>query len=285
MSVWFGAHWLQLVGVLAVVILLTLGRKPLVERSGESKFLLWLAFVVTAICGLTLGWALHDLAAWVTGLPGTLGGVVASIGAVLAIIAGWWSIELLVKLIRDVADGVPDDDARKAALWVPTLAPAGLTAAWGIVQNPRGIGTGITAAVIALVSLIFLRKTVKSALAAKKHEIPWKWFAVAVCVLAGLLMIPLLAYADSQVARHASGDVSTAFRVVVGVVGVALLIAAVADAWPKKAKGEKTIVPDGGVRTFAVLGVPALFLCGALAVGFVSDHATEQGNVLVGSMK
>lgn len=285
MSAWFDAHLLQVVGVAVVLILILVGRKPLLGRAKEVKFLLWLAFVVTIACGLMLGWALHDLAAWLTGLPGTLGGVVSSIGAIAAILAGWWSIDLLVKLVRDVMDGTPDDDARKAALWVPTLAPAGLAAAWGIVQNPRGIGTGITAAVIAIASLIFLRKTNNTALAAKNHQLLWKWFAVAVSILAGILMIPLLAFADSQIAQRTSGDWSTAFRLLVGALGLGLLIAAVADAWPKKEKGEKTIVPDGGVRAFAALGVPALILCGALAVGFVGDHATEQGNILVGAAK
>lgn len=285
MSAWFDAHLLQLVGVAVVLIVLAIGRKPAVARAQEHPFLLWLAFIVTAACGLVLGWALHDLAAWVTSRPGTFGGVIASIGAILAIIAGWWSIELIVKLVRDVMDGVPDGDARKAALWVPTLAPAGLAAAWGIVQHPRGIGTGITAAIIALVSLVFLRKTVKAALSSKKHHLLWKWFAVGVCALAGVLMIPLLAFADSQIAEHTTGQWSTSFRVIIGAVGLGLLIACIVDAWPKKEKGEKTVVPDGGVRMFAALGIPALVLCGALAVGFVSDHATEQGNVLVGRMK
>lgn len=285
MSTWLDNHLMQLVGVAVVVILITVGRKPLLGRAKEVKFLLWLAFLVTIACGFMLGWALRDLTAWLTGLPGTLGGVVSSIGAIAAIIAGWWSIELLVKLVRDVMDGIPDEDARKAALWVPTLAPAGLAAAWGIVQHPRGLGTGITAAVIALASLVFLRKTNNAALAARNHQLMWKWFAVAVSVLAGILMIPLLAFADSQVAQHAPGEWSTAFRLIVGAVGLALLIACVADAWPKKDKGEKTIVPDGGVRAFAAFGVPALFLCGALAVGFVSDHTAEQGNILVGSIK
>lgn len=286
MSVWFGAHLLQLVGVVVAVILLIVGGKPAVERAGEHKFLLWLAFIVRIVCGLILGWSLHDVAAWVTSRPGTLGGVVSSIGAILAIIAGWWSIELIVKLIRDVADGTPDDDARKAALWVPTLAPAGLTAAWNIVEHPHGIGTGLTAAVIALISLVFLRKTTKAALSSQKHHLPWKWFAVAVCVLAGILNIPLLAFADSQVAKYGGGQWSTAFRLILGAIGLGLAIACIVDAWPKKAKGEKTVVPDGGVRMFAAFGIPTLVLFGALAVGFVSDHAQQQGNGLVsGSMK
>ncbi|MET0416628.1 MAG: hypothetical protein ABW022_11475 [Actinoplanes sp.] len=282
---WLNAHWLQITLILGVIVLLVFGRNKILPRVQENKFILWLAWLVTVICGLVLGWALHDVAAWVTSLPGTLGGVVASIGAVLAVIAGWWAISMAVTMIRDIADGVPDGDARKAALWIPTLAPAGLSAAWGIVTNPRGIGTGITAAVIAVVSLAFLHKIVKAALAGKKGETLWKWFAVAVCLLAGLLMIPLLAYGDAQAQRHLPGEWPTALRILVGVTGLALLVWAICDAIPKKKQGEKHMVPDEGVRAFLTFGLPALFLCGAIAVGQISDAATEQGNILIGSMK
>jgi hypothetical protein len=284
MGTWLNDHWWQLL-LVAVTLILLAGTRKVIDRAKEHKVLLWFAFILRGICGLVLGAALYEFTKWLTGLSGTFGGVVSSVGAVIAVIGGWWSLTLLVKLIRDVADGVPDEDARKAALLIPTLAPACITAAWSIARHPTGIGTGITAAIIALISLLFLRNIIKSALASTKHQLFWKWFAVVVSGLAGILMIPLLAYVDAQIAAHTSGNVLTAFRVIVGVAGVALLIACIADAWPKKEKGEKTIVPDGGVRAFAALGVPALFLCGALAVGFVSDHATEQGNILVGSMK
>lgn len=282
---WLNTHWLQLTLIAGVIVLLVFGRNKILPRVGENKFILWLAFAVTAVCGLVLGWALREVAAWVTSLPTTLGGVVASLGAIIAVIAGWWALAMLVELFRDIADGTPDGDARKAALWVPTLAPAGLSATWGIVTNPRGIGTGITAAVIAVISLIALRKIVKSALAGKKGETAWKWFASAACLLAGLLMIPLLAFADSQAQQRLPGDWPTGLRILVGAVGLALLIWAVVDLVPKKKQGEKHMVPDEGVRAFLTLGVPALVLFGALAVGEISGAAGEQGNVLVGSMK
>ena len=282
---WLNAHWLQLTLIAGVIVLLVFGRNKILPRVQENKFILWLAWIVTVICGLVLGWALRDVAAWVTGLPSTLGGVVASLGAILAVVAGWWAISMLVAMFRDLADGVPDGEARKAALWVPTLAPAGLSAAWGIVTNPRGIGTGITAAIIALVSLVFLQKIVKNALAGKKGENAWKWFAVLACLLAGLLMIPLLAFADSQAQQHLPGDWPTALRILVGILGFALLVWAVVDLVPKKKQGEKHMVPDEGVRAFLTFGLPALVLFGAVAVGEISGAATEQGNILVGSMK
>jgi hypothetical protein len=268
-----------------VIVLLVFGRNKILPRVQENKFILWLAWIVTALCGLVLGWALSGVAIWVTGLPTTFGGVVASLGAVLAVIFGWWSISMLVEMFRDLADGVPDGDARKAALWVPTLAPAGMAAAWGIVTNPRGIGTGITAAIIALISIVFLRKIVKAALAGKKGEVVWKWVAVAVCALAGVLMIPLLAFADSLSQKYLPGDWPTGIRIVLGFLGLGLLIWAIVDLVPKKEKGEKRMNPDEGVRTFLTYGLPVLVLFGALAFGAITDAATEQGNILVGSMK
>ncbi|MGK5682473.1 hypothetical protein [Actinoplanes sp. URMC 104] len=282
---WLNSHWLQLTLIAGVIVLLVFGRNKILPRVQENKFILWLAWIVTAVCGLVLGWALIDVAGWVTSLPTTFGGVVASLGAILAVVAGWWAISMLVEMFRDLADGVPDGDARKAALWVPTLAPAGLSAAWGIVTNPRGIGTGITAAVIAGISLVFLFKIVKAALAGKKGETVWKWFAAAASLLCGLLMIPLLAFADSLSQQYLPGNWPTGLRIVIGFLGVGLLIWAIVDLVPKKKQGEKRMSPDEGVRAFLTFGLPALVLCGAVAVGAISDAATEQGNILVGSMK
>ena len=281
---WFNAHWWQILGVIIAAILL-IGRNFAVTRVNDHKVLLWFAWVVSIIIGLIFGASLYALTKWITGLSGTLGGIVSSVGAIVAVIGGWWSMVLLVRMFRDLGDGKPDGDARAAAVWVPTLAPATLSAVWNIVTNPRGIGTGITAAIIALISIIALNVVVKSCLKATKHQLFWKWAATAISLLGGILMIPLVAFADSQVAKYADNpNVLYMFRGVLGAVGLTLLIGAVADAWPKKSKDEKTVVPDGWVRAFAAYGVPLLFLFGALTVGFMSDHAQDQGNVLVGSV-
>ncbi len=286
MAAWINSHWLQLTLVIAVIVLLVFGRNKILPRVGENKFILWFAFLVTALCGLVLGWALQDVMQWVTALPTTLGGVVSSIGAIIAVIAGWASISMLVAMIRDLADGVPDGEARKAALWFPTLSVAGWSAAWGIVQNPRGIGTGITAAIIAVISIVFLRKIVSAALAGKKGENAWKWFATAVCFLAGLLMIPLLAFGDSMAQQHLPAPWPSALRIILGAVGLGLAVWAIVDAVPKKKQGEKHVVPDEGVRAFMAFGLPTLVLFGALALGEITNAADEQGNnILVGSLK
>lgn len=285
---WLHAHGLQLTLVFGVIVFLSVGRKPLLARVRDHTFLLWMAFIVTAACGLILGWALHDLTAWITSLPGSFGGVVASIGAVAAVIFGWWSIYMLVDLVRDLADLTPDADARKAALWVPTLAPAGLTAAWNIVTNPRGIGTGITAAIIAVISAVFLHKTISSALSSKKHRLFWKWFATAPSLLAGLIMLPLYAFGDSLAGKYLPGDIATDVDIFIGVVAAALLVAAVVDIWPRKdpdGKGDKKkLIPDAGVRMFLAYGLPALIMFGGVGVAAASDAAGKQSGVVTGSV-
>jgi hypothetical protein len=280
---WFNEHVLQIAGVFVALILLP-GRQFAISRANDHAFLLWFAYVVSAFIGLLLGASLYALTKYLTGLSGTFGGIISSIGAILAVIGGWIAMVMSVRMIRDLGDGKPDGDARAAALWVPILAPACMSAVWNIVTHPRGIGTGVTAAIIALISIIALQAVVKSCLKSTKHPLFWKWTATAVCLLAGVLMIPLVAFADSQVAKYASSDVLLVFRLVLGAVGLTLLIGAIADAWPKKAQNEKTIVPDKWVRGFMAYGVPVLVLFGALTVGFASDRATDQGNVLVGSV-
>lgn len=280
---WFHAHHLQIAGVVVALILLA-GSNFAIKRANDHVFLLWFAFLVRVLIGLVLGASLYTFTKWVTSLSGTFGGIVSSVGAILAVIGGWAAMVMLVRLCRDLGDGKPDGDARAAALWVPILGPACLSAVWNIVTHPRGIGTGVTAAIIALISIIALQMVVKSCLKSNKHQLFWKYAATGICLLAGILMIPLVAFADSQVAKYADGDVLLVFRLILGAVGLTLLIGGIADAWPKKEKSEKTVVPDGWVRAFMAYGVPLLVLFGALTVGFATDRADDQGNVLVGSV-
>jgi hypothetical protein len=280
---WFHTHHLQIAGVVVALILLA-GRQFAISRANDHVVLLWFAYIVSLFIGLVFGASLYTLTKWLTGLSGTIGGIISSIGAIIATIGGWAAMVMIVRMFRDLADGKPDGDARTAALWVPILAPACLSAVWNIVTHPRGIGTGITAAILALISIVALQMIIKACLKSAKHQLFWKWVAVAICLLAGLIMIPLVAFADSQVAKYTDGDVLLMFRLVLGAVGLTLLIGAIADAWPKSAKSEKTIVPDRWVRAFMAYGVPVLVLFGALTVGFATDRATDQGNVLVGSV-
>lgn len=280
---WFNAHALQIGGIIVACILFA-GSKFAVSRANDHAFLLWFAFVIRALIGLILGASLYELTLWLTSLPGTFGGIVSSVGAIVAVVGGWIAALMTVRLFRDLADAKPDGDARAAALWVPILAPACFSAVWNIVTNPRGIGTGITAAIIALVSMIALHAVVKSCLKSNKHQLFWKWVAVAVSALGGIIMIPLVMFADSQIAQYAPDNVVLIWRLAAGATGLTLLIGAIADAWPKKEKQETTLVPDKWVRAFCAYGIPLVFLFGGLAVGFTFDQAAKQGKVVTGSV-
>jgi hypothetical protein len=273
---WIEQNYLQIAAVLSVAVILTVGRAKLLPAVRSSKLLLWVAFVVTALCGLVLGWALFGVMTWLTGLGGLFGGIVGSVGAILAVIAGWWSVDMLVALIRDVADGVPDDEARKAALWFPTMAPAGISAVWGIVQNPRGLGTTITALIIGGVTVAYAHKVKGSALSARKGSKAWRWFAAAVCLLAGLVMIPLLAFLDAQAGGWLPDWAANMARILFGALGVGLLIGALVDIKDK--------VPDAAVRGFLSWGLPSLVLFGAVAVAVLSDGASSGGELIIGGV-
>lgn len=273
---WFNNYWPQLTGI-AVVMILIWGRNKLLPGVSRSKVLLWIAFVVTAVCGLVLAWALFDLMGWLTSLPGLFGGIVGSVGAIVAVAAGWGAIAMLVDMIRDLADGVPDGQARRAALLVPVFLPAGVQAVYGIISNPRGIGTGLAAAIIAVISIIAVWRIVKAALAAKKGGTWWLWFAAGACLFAGVLMIPLLAYIDTLVAQYMPAPWPTIFRILGGAAGLTLLIAALVDIF-------KDRKPDGHVRRFLSYGLPALIVFGAVAVSFVAGNAESGSQILIGGM-
>lgn len=265
----------QIVAALGAAILITLGRSPLIPKVRNNKWLMWVAFAVSALAGLMLGYALAGLMSWIVGFTGA-GAVLGSLGGIIAVALGWFAIKKLVAMIRDLGDGIPDEAARSAALWVPTLAPAGWAAAWGIVSNPNGIGTGLVAAIMAGITIGFVRSIVKEALASKKHQTAWKWFAAAVCLLAGLVMVPVLLYLDGWVAGTFPEYV-TYVRVLLGVVGFALAIAALHDISDK--------VPDGFVRTFLQIGLPVLIAFGTVGYALITDSASNGVEVLQGTFK
>lgn len=268
-------YQLQIVGLLAVAIFLSLGRKPLLTKAKGDKFLLWLAWAITAVCGLILGWALVGVVQWLTSRPGTVGGVVASLGGALALAFGWYAVRMVVDLIRDLMDGRPDDEARRAALWIPTLLPAGWTAVWTVVSNPRGLGTALTAVVMAVITIVGANATMNAALKAQRGKTFWLWFASAVCLLAGLVTIPLVLYVDGWVARTAP-EWLLAFRIIGGSAGIAWLIGAMVDLRDKK--------PDMLARSFLRFGLPLLFAFGAVAFSFVTGGASDGAQILNGTL-
>lgn len=244
--------------------------KPLVEAVSRTspkkkKFGLWLVFVLIAAGGLMLGVGLYRTMRWLTGLGG-IGEFVGSAGAIIAIWVGWHAFQLTVGAIKDIADGQPDEDARKAAKWVPTLLPPGIGAVIGIITEPRSLGVTITAAIMALISVVYCRKISDKALEAQKHEVPWKWFAAALHAVAGLIMISLALYLDALLARYLPGAVMGLLRAFAGIFGIGLLIGALVDIFLDK----NGLVPDKYVRAFAMYGVPLLALGGIAALGYLA---------------
>ncbi len=274
---WIDTHLMEITGVLAVAILLGVGRNKILPAVKAHRWLMWVAFAVTIVCGLMLGWALHSIVAWLTTLDGPFTATVGSIGALIAFTLGWHGVYLLIALIRDVADKTPDEAARKAALWIPTFLPAGFAAVWGVVSNPRGIGTGLTAAVMAGITIIYAHMIVKEALQGKTAAVGWKWFSAVVCLLVGVVMIPLVLYVDGVAADHMPGNYLLAARILAGVTGAAMLVAALFDIKDKQ--------PDRDVRAFLRYGLPVLFVFGALTVGFFTEGTSNGGEFLEATFK
>lgn len=277
---WITNNEAELIAALGAVILLTVGRAKLLPKAQSSKhprLALWVAFVVTVVCGLMLGVALHGVAVWLTSRTGGAGTAIASIGAVFALLLGWHSMYMIVALVRDLADGQPDRPARHAALMLPTCLPAGWAAVTGLIMHPRDLGTGLTAAIMAVITVVYTMRISKAALSSKNHKVEWKWFAAAVCVLAGIVMVPLILYVDATLAGWLSGPVLTLVRVCGGLLGVALGVAAVADICDR--------VPDAAVRAFLAYGIPLLFLFGSVATATISGPSKTGLDLIVGSMR
>lgn len=266
----------QIGAVIAAVILLA-GRNVILPQTRQSKFVMWTAFAVTAICGLMLGYALVGVTRWVTGLGGGFGGTVASIGGIAAVWLGWHGVYQAIPMIRDLADGTPDGDARRAALWIPTLLPAGGQAVWGIVTAPRSVGSTVAAIAMAALTIVYAHLISKEAVKGRKARKAWHWFAVAVCLLAGVVAIPLVWFLDGIAADNLSTSWLVFVRVIAGTIPFALGVASVKD----MVDG----IPDQWVRRFAAFGTPLIVAYGFIAFQALVNGATNGGDILIGSMQ
>jgi hypothetical protein len=274
---WINNNFDQLVALLAVAIILTVGRSKILPSVKRHSWLMWVAWIVTGACGLVLGWALFGLVRWATALGSVAGSTLGAVGSLIALWLGWHGVYLVVAMIRDLADKTPDEDARKAALWVPTFLPAGIAGVWGVVSHPTGLGTGLTAAVMAAITIVYTSRIMKAVLEGKTAVKAWKWFAAAVCLLSGLVTIPLVAYVNTFAAAHLPSKWMAGIAILEGVFGIALLLAALKDIADK--------IPDAYVRAFLRIGVPMLVVSGAVAVAFATNHISDGTGILTGTMK
>lgn len=230
----------------------------------------WFAFGLSLVAGLLLAVFLIPLMLWI-GKLGGLGIVAASIGTVFTVLLGWQAVYLIIAAIRDLMDKTPDEEARKAARWVPTFLPVGGTAVFALVSNPRsdGFGLGVnvlTAAIVSGITMAYTFKIFKAVDLGKNGKAGWKWFTMAVAFLAGFIHIALFTYVDGILANLVPGLWMNVLRGVLGFAGALLFIVGLHDIF-------KDGLPDKYVRRAGVFGVPLVSLFFSLGVALFSTNA------------
>ncbi len=232
----------------------------------------WFAFGLSVLAGLLLAVFLIPLMRKIGSLGG-LGVVPAAIGTVLAVLMGWQAVYLIIAAIRDLMDKTPDEEARKAARWVPTFFPVGASAIATLVTHPRadGFGLGVnvlTAAIVSSITMIFTFKIFKAVDAGRQGRSGWKWFAAGVAFLAGFIHVALVSYVDGMLADVLPGPWMIAIRTSGGTLGLVLLICGLVDYF-------RDHIPDAYVRRAGVFGVPLMVLYFSLAVAAISENANS----------
>lgn len=232
----------------------------------------WFAFGLSLVAGLLLAVFLIPLMRWI-GQLGDLGIVAASVGTIVTVLLGWQAVYLIIAAIRDLMDKTPDEEARKAARWVPTFLPVGGTAIFTLVSNPRadGFGLGVSVLTAAIVSAITMGYTFKIFGAVdlgRNGKNGWKWFAAAVAFLAGFIHVALILYIDGILAGFVPGAWMNGMRVIAGVTGLVLFLCALVDIF-------KDGLPDKFVRRAGVFGVPLITLFYSLGVAVISENANS----------
>lgn len=266
-----------ILGVSVVIIIIKVGLKPLQPKMANATWLRWTVFAVYVLLGMVLGLAMAGVMRWAVSLqgPAAIGG---QLGAIVSLVLGWHAILMLVRLIRDVADGKPDKEAMQGALWIPALLPAGFAAAWGLIEKsfsgPPNLGTGLVAAIMAAHTIAYCVMITKAALKPSKHLKWWKWFCVPVNLVGGLVAVALIVYVDNALSDHVPGQVMFGLRLILGAVGVGLFLRALYDIADKQ--------PDEYVRRALLVGLPLVYLWGSGFVQWISTTATSGADLIPG---
>lgn len=276
---WINGHQTGLIALLIAIFCVSTAKKIATKTRDKErgKHALWTAFVLYAVGGLAMAVAMIPFINWLVGLGGRAGlsAVVGNLTAIVTLALGWHAVAMLVSMFRDLMDKEPNHEARVAALWVPTFLPIGGAAVLQLLQNPQGVGQGVTAAIMGVITLIYAFMIVKRADAAREHKSRWNWFAFAVLILAGLVIIPLIAYADTALIAKLPGAIKTIVRVALGVAGLGAIAAGIADIWVDR-------VPDKYARTAAVYGIGAVFVFGGIAFSAITGATTDGASFLNG---
>lgn len=281
---WIAAHQTQLIALMVAIACISMAKKgiPHIDRSKKKErggpFARWTAFGLYVLGGIALAIAITPVIRSIVSFGGGagFGAVVGNLGAIVALALGWQSIAMMVSVARDLFDKVPDHEARSGALWIPTLAPIGGSAVVQVVQNPQGLGQGLTAAAMALVTLVYVYQIVKRMDAAQGHKNIWNWLAFGVCVLGGLVLVPLIAYVDTVViAGWLPGSAVLIVRIAVGLIGLVLMAGLVYDIW---CDGE----PNKKARAGAVAGLGITIVWGGIAFGAMTGAWGDGASFLNG---
>jgi hypothetical protein len=297
------SSWAVAITAIVAFVILNGARLELVKSSTKSKHPavgLWLAFAASIICGGILAVGLYQPLQALTSLTGGASGLVGSVGILMAVWFGMHSARLIIAAARDLSDKRPDQDARSAALIVPSMLPAGWTGLVAMINNPSGFTSGTTAVLSGMIVLFYSHSITKAALASgggksfagggqgaaysgptgggpgsgggKSNRIIGKWVAAAVCLLAGVMLVPTIAALDAALSGALPATIVVALRVIGGTVGLALGVAATCDILDHE--------PDKWVRGFLAYGVPLVTLFGSLSAALVGDGANNLQDLL-----
>jgi hypothetical protein len=276
---WINGHERELIAFLAACFGIWTAKK-LVPKFGNRErgsHARWTSFIIYILSGLALAVAAIPTIKWLVAFGGRAGlaAVVGNLTAIVTLALGWHAVAMIVSMIRDLADKTPDHEARTAALWVPTFLPIGGAAVMQLVQNPQGIGQGITAAIMGVVTLIYTGMIVKRVDAARNHKNKWNWFAFVVLLIGGLVIIPMVAYADTALISQLPGAFKALTRVALGLAGAGLVVAGIADIWVDR-------VPDAYARNAAKFGIALVFVFGGLGIAALTGSASTGAGFLNG---
>lgn len=269
---WLNAHQAQLAALIIAFFAVWTAKKlvPKMNNRERGSHARWASFIVYAIGGVALAIAMVPTITYLVSLGGRSGlsALVGNTTAIAFLALGWHAVAMIVSMIRDLADGQPDHEARSAALWVPTLLPLGGAAVMQVLQNPQGLGQGITAALMGLITLIYSGVIVKRADAASNHKSKWNWFSFGVFALAGLVIIPLFTYVDSALIVQLPSIFRFVLRLCLGLAGIGLVIAMAADLWVDR-------TPDAYARVGARVGVALMVVFGGSAASAILDAIAD----------
>jgi hypothetical protein len=175
-------------------------------KGGTGAWLKRAAFALRLIAGggfsiafLSIGlalvtWGTENTAGWV--------GITAAI-AFIGI--GWWAMDGIVLCVLDLIDSVPDDEAFKAALFIPTTVPLGVGSLWEVFTNPQGFPTGFAALVLSGIGGYFMHRILGRIAGVSTGKKVWHWLTALLCLFVGVMHVPAFVYINEWMTSLLSG--------------------------------------------------------------------------------